>query len=275
MEPDRRESSGFEGRVIVFKHAGTAGGSGGVQAMRHIRDNVIRDKIRDLHKYAEKTYALGQRTPTQEFDSAVGHLILYWDDLCNLLEEHGRQAAERRETVSVEGLHEALSMMEAAVYAIDSARRHHMWEYRGDLPNEHECFQHDVNVEGLSTLKRRFNAFMEQERRYRRVEIIVRETLEDRFKGTFVFDPVLAVPAIDEFGGGDGSAYLRIVIIFDGDRKQLDPGWTSGLIGRIEPKLIDAGIEEFPSPSFIEKSEWLSLNRKRRSPHHEASGATA
>ena len=49
----------------------------------------------------------------------------------------------------------------------------------------------------------------------------------------------------------------RILIIFDGDQKQLDPGWTSGLIGRIEPKLIDAGIEEFPSPSFIEKSEWL------------------
>ena len=38
-----------------------------------------------------------------------------------------------------------------------------------------------------------------------------------------MLDPVLAVPAIDEFGGGDGSVYLRIVIIYDGDRKQLDP----------------------------------------------------
>ena len=239
--------------------------------MKHIQVN----EVRDLYKYAEKTYELGQRAPTQEFDSAVGHLILCWDALCNLLEERGRQAAERRERVSVEGLHETLSMTEAAVYAIDSARRHHMWEYRGDLPNERECFQYDVNAEGLSTLKRRFNAFMERERRYRRAEIIVRETLEDRFKGKFVFDPVLAVPAIDEFGGGDGSAYLRILIIFDGDQKQLDPGWTSGLIGRIEPKLIDAGIEEFPSPSFIEKSEWLSLNRKRRPHHPEASDATA
>ena len=234
-------------------------------------------KVWDLHKYAEKTHALGQRAPTQEFDSAVGHLILCWDDLCNLLEEHGRQAAERRETFYVEGLHrgEALGMTKAAVYAIDSARRHHMWEYLGDLPNEREFFQSDVNVVGLSTLKRRFNDFLDRERRCRRVEIIVRETLDDRFKGTLVFDPVLAVPEIDEFGGGDGSAYFRILIIFDGDQKQLDPGWTSGLIGRIEPKLIDAGIEEFPSPSFIEKSEWLSLNRKRRPQHPEASGATA
>ena len=241
--------------------------------MKHIQVS----KVWDLHKYAEKTYALGQRAPTQEFDSAVGHLIRYWDDLCNLLEEHGRQAAERRETVSVEGLDEAqaLGMTKAAIYAIDSARRHHMWEYRGDLPNEHEFFQSDVNVTGLSTLKRRFNDFLDQERRCRRVEIIVRETLENRFKGTFVFDPVLAVPEVDEFGGGDGSAYFRILIIFDGDQKQLDPGWTSGLISRIEPKLIDAGIEEFPSPSFIEKSEWLSLIRKRRPHHPEASDAAA
>ena len=234
-------------------------------------------KAWDLHKYAEKTHALGQQAPSQEFDSAVGHLIRSWDDLCNLLEEHGRQAAERRERVSVEGWDEAEAVrdVEAAVYAIDSARRHHMWEYPGDLPNEHELLQSDVNVVGLRTLKRRFNDFLDQERRCRRVEIIVREILEDRFQGTFVFDPVLAVPEVDEFGDGDGSAYFRILIIFDGDRKQLDPGWTSGLIGRIRPKLIDAGIEEFPSPSFIGKSEWLNLNRKRPPHHPEASGATA
>ena len=242
--------------------------------MKHIRVG----EVWDLHKYAEKVYELGQRAPTQEFDSAVGDLIRCWDDLCNLLEKHGKQAAERRETVAVEGLEEGkvLGMTTAAVNAIDSARRHHMWEYRGDLPNNHEFLQSHVdNVVGLRTLKRRFNDFLDRERRCRRVEAIVRGTLEERFQGTLVFDPVLAVPEVDEFGDGDGSAYFRILIIFDGDQKHLDPGWTSGLIGRIEPMLIDAGIEEFPSPSFIEKSEWLSLNRKRRPHHPEASGATA
>ena len=239
--------------------------------MKHIQVK----EVQDLYKRADEVYGLGRRTPTQEFNSAVSRLVRCWDDLCNVLEKHGRRAAESRETVSVEDLHDALGMTEAAVGAIDSARTHHMWEYRGELPNEHEHLQDDFHAEGLSTLKRRLNAFMERERRYRRVETIVREILEDRFRDEFVFEPVLAVPAVDEFGDGDGSTCLRIMIIFDGDQKQLDPGWTSGLIGRIEPKLIDVGIEEFPSPSFIEKSEWLSLNRRRRPPHLEVSGTTA
>ena len=139
--------------------------------MKHIQVS----EVQDLHKYAKKTHELGDCAPTQEFDSAVGHLIQCWDELCNLLEEHGRQAAERRETVSVEGLDEAeaLGMTKAAVNEIDSARRHHMWEYQGDLPNEREFCQSDVNVEGLRTLKRRFNDFLDQERRCRRVEIKV------------------------------------------------------------------------------------------------------
>ena len=123
-------------------------------------------EVWDLHKYAEKVYALDQPVLTKEFDSAVGDLIRCWDNLCNLLEEHGRQAAKRRETVSVEGLDEAeaLGMTKAAVYAIDSARRHHMWEYRGDLPNRHEHFEPDFNVVGLRTLKSRFNGFLDQVR---------------------------------------------------------------------------------------------------------------
>ena len=139
--------------------------------MKHIQVS----RVQDLHKYAEKTYTLGQRAPTQEFDSAVGHLIRDWDDLCNLLEELGREAAERQETDFVEGLNEAevLGITKAAVSTIDSARRHHMWEYRGDLPNEREFFPSDFNVEGLRTLKRRFNDFLDQERRCRRVEIKV------------------------------------------------------------------------------------------------------
>ncbi len=73
------------------------------------------------------------------------------------------------------------------------------------------------------------------------VETIVRETLAERFTDDeFVFDPIVVVPLVDEFGDGDGEEYLRIIIVFDGDQKRLDPGWTSGLIRRLEPKLIEA-----------------------------------
>ncbi len=108
-----------------------------------------------------------------------------------------------------------------------------------------------------------------------RVKTIVRETLAERFADDeFVFDPIRVVSVVDEFGDGDGEEYLRIIIVFDGDQKLLDPGWTSSLIRRIEPKLIEAGIEKFPSPSFVEKSEWLSLHRKWRRYHPEASVET-
>ena len=94
-----------------------------------------------------------------------------------------------------------------------------------------------------------------------KVADIVRETLVERFADEFVFDPIRVIPAIDEYGDGDGESYLRIMIVFDGDQEALDPRWTSGLIRRIRPKLIEAGVEEFPSPSFVKKSEWPRLER--------------
>ena len=101
---------------------------------------------------------------------------------------------------------------------------------------------------------------IEQELR-EKVADIVRSTLVEHFADKFVFDPIKVIPAIDEFGDGDGEAYLRIMIVFDGDQEALDPGWTSGLIRRIRPRLIEAGVREFPSPSFVKKSEWPQLER--------------
>ncbi len=89
-----------------------------------------------------------------------------------------------------------------------------------------------------------------------RIVEIVRAELDSRFKGKFVFDPIEVEHAVDEFGDGDGEPYLRIAIVFKGDQSLLDPDWTAGLITRIRPKLQEASIEEFPSPSFIEESEW-------------------
>ena len=102
---------------------------------------------------------------------------------------------------------------------------------------------------------------MEQERR-ETVARIVKETLEERFVGDFVFEPILVMPAVDEYGDGDGETYLQIVIVFDGDQELLDPGWTSGLIRRIRPRLIEAGVAEFPSPSFVTKAEWPRMERR-------------
>ena len=110
-----------------------------------------------------------------------------------------------------------------------------------------------------------------------KVQNIVRETIAERFSSDeFVFDPIVVVPMVDEFGSdASGETYLRIIIVFDGDQKRLDSSWTSSFIRRIRPKLIEAGIEEFPSPSWVEKSDWQHVYRKWRRLHLETNLETA
>ena len=93
-----------------------------------------------------------------------------------------------------------------------------------------------------------------------KVAEIVRKMLAERFSG-IAFGPIRVVPAVDEFGDGDGEEYLRILVVFDGDQKALDARWTSTLIRGIRPKLFAAGVEEFPSFSFVSKSEWPRVER--------------
>lgn len=90
-----------------------------------------------------------------------------------------------------------------------------------------------------------------------KVKTIVRNALEKRFADDFIFDPIVVVPEIDEYGDD----YLHIFIVFDGDQANLDPSWTGSLIGRIRPHMIDADIDAFPVPSFIIKSEWKYMER--------------
>ena len=90
---------------------------------------------------------------------------------------------------------------------------------------------------------------------------IVRETLAQRFKDEFVFDPIIVESKIDH----DGDKYLSITIVFAGDQKRLDAEWTLGLTRRIRPKLMEQGIDHFLflSKSFVEKSEWEAVQEGR------------
>ena len=92
-----------------------------------------------------------------------------------------------------------------------------------------------------------------------KVEKLVRERLEGRFGDQFVFDPIKVIPRIDH----DGDEYLHIYIVFDGDQKYLDPGWTLTLSRRISPLLTELGSFNPPSRSFIEKSEWEEVYKKQ------------
>ena len=81
---------------------------------------------------------------------------------------------------------------------------------------------------------------------------IVRQILEEKFGDAIVFDPIEVRPRIDH----DGDEYLHIYIVYDGDGKLIDPGWSLGFVGLIIPELLELGVESLPSKSFVEKSEW-------------------
>ena len=94
-----------------------------------------------------------------------------------------------------------------------------------------------------------------------KISEIIRDDLVSRFGGEFVFDPIVSEMDVNY----DGEDYIQIWIVFDGDQARLDPQWTYGLITRIRPKLIDCGLPYFPSPGFVEKSEWLDFRKRYRS----------
>ena len=81
----------------------------------------------------------------------------------------------------------------------------------------------------------------------------IKTTLYKRFKDEFVFGPIVIETKTDYYG----DEYLKIrLIIYEGDRANLDPKWTLGLTRRIRPKLDELGIQGVPSKSFVSKFEW-------------------
>ena len=86
------------------------------------------------------------------------------------------------------------------------------------------------------------------------IAAVVKATLEEQFKDDFVFEPIKVAYARDH----DGDVCLHIMIVFSGDQRRLDPGWTSSLERLLYPKLMELNIDHFDyiDKGFVEKSEW-------------------
>ena len=81
------------------------------------------------------------------------------------------------------------------------------------------------------------------------VKEIVRDDLLQGHPATsgIRFGPIVVVDGVDD-------------IVYDGDHKRLNYRWLAGLITRVSSRLTDIGIDEFPNPSFVEKSEWQHMS---------------
>ena len=85
------------------------------------------------------------------------------------------------------------------------------------------------------------------------VAALTRKILEERFGDDFVFDPILVMSRIDHYG----DEYVEIKVVYDGDMKNLDPGWTVGLSRRTWDALEALGVPGLPAGyGFVEKSDW-------------------
>ena len=115
------------------------------------------------------------------------------------------------------------------------------------------------------------------EERAATIRAIVRETLAERFTDDdFIFDPIRISVQVDEYGpDATDEEYLAIVIVFDGDQKNLDASWTSRIIGKLHRKLMAVGINDDVAPLWIEKSEYEDIERRWLKKHPEDRLATA
>lgn len=86
---------------------------------------------------------------------------------------------------------------------------------------------------------------------------IIRRMLEEHFKDTLVFNPIVVEVKTDH----EGDDYLHTYIVVDGDFDKLDPGWTMALSGKLWPRARELGYPAIPIQSFVAKSEWKQLKR--------------
>ena len=81
------------------------------------------------------------------------------------------------------------------------------------------------------------------------------ESLRERFKDDLIFDPIVVVNAMDEYG----DVYLDAMVVYEGPYEKLDPGWTLGLTTRLDDELLSLGVSNVVSHSFVPKKDWQKL----------------
>ncbi len=80
---------------------------------------------------------------------------------------------------------------------------------------------------------------------------VIESVLRERF-GDVEIETISIEPDFDE----DGDAILRVKVMFDGEKNQLDARTASGVLRHMRPRIAEIGEEAFPVISYIAKSEF-------------------
>lgn len=85
---------------------------------------------------------------------------------------------------------------------------------------------------------------------------IIRNMVVAKFGDAFVIHEIVIKDMVDII---DGMEYLRVRIIFDGDRKLMTTKWRIGMKSDARRKIAEQDIYEFPIISFVEKDDWDAI----------------
>ena len=85
---------------------------------------------------------------------------------------------------------------------------------------------------------------------------IIWDILDEWFGDTIVFDPIVVIPEVDDYG----REYLDVYIAYDGQREMLDAKWDVELHLLVMPDVAELGIQTTPSFSFIPRTDWVDEN---------------
>ena len=94
------------------------------------------------------------------------------------------------------------------------------------------------------------------------VAAIYRSHLERKFGDRLVFDEIHVTPRLDEWD----EEYLEVRVVYGGDGDLLEPNWLNGLYWQMQPELLELGVTNFTSESYIDKAEiaeWTDEERAR------------
>ena len=89
----------------------------------------------------------------------------------------------------------------------------------------------------------------------------VRDLLGQRYGDEFAFGPIVVEPAVFD-DGVNREDYLDIVIVYEGDRNNLDTRWNISIHRLMQPALAELGLEMPIVRGFFPKHEWEEYLRE-------------
>lgn len=97
---------------------------------------------------------------------------------------------------------------------------------------------------------------------------IIRSELTSQLIGKVRIESIRVAPMLD----ATEDEFLQISVVYEGNRKDLDPRLLNGLHQQIKPRLLALGIRTVPSVSYIHQTEdgpWSEMVTARPSDERE------